>query len=57
MANDNILDSPGMFMKETIDMKHCVGLIFKSLVVLFQWKDFQSSDTDDLFIRKINFYF
>lgn len=57
MTNDNILDSPGMFMKEAIDMKHCVELIFKSVVVLLKWKDFQSSDTDDLFICKIYLYF
>jgi len=50
MANDNILDATGMFMTESIDMKHCIELIFKSVVVLFQWKDFESLDTDDLFI-------
>jgi len=50
MANDNILDATGMFMTESIDMKHCIGLIFKSIAVLFQWKNFESSDTDDLFI-------
>ncbi|VVC29458.1 Hypothetical protein CINCED_3A008880 [Cinara cedri] len=53
MVNDNILDSPGMFMKDAIDMKHCVGLIFKCIVVLLQWKDFQSSDTDELFIHAL----
>lgn len=53
MANDNILDAAGMFMTESIDMKHCVELILKSLVVLFQWKDFESSDTEDLFISKM----
>lgn len=42
-----------MFMAESVDMKHCIGLILKSLVVLFQWKDFESSDTDDLFISNI----
>jgi len=56
MANDNILDATGMFMTESIDMKHCIGLIFKSVVVLFQWKDFESSDTDDLFISLIILY-
>lgn len=56
MANDNILDATGMFMAESIDMKHCVGLIFKSIVVLFQWKDFASSDMDELFISKIILY-
>jgi len=50
MANDNILDAPGMFMTESIDMKYCIGLILKSVVILFQWKEFESSDTDDLFI-------
>jgi len=53
MSNDNILDAPGMFMAESCDMKHCVGLILKSLVVLFQWNDFESSNTDDLFKSKI----
>lgn len=52
MANDNILDATGMFMSESVDTKHCVGLILKSIVVLFQWKEFESSDTDDLFISK-----
>lgn len=56
MVNDNILDATGMFMTESIDMKHCVGLILKSIVVLFQWKDFVSSDMDELFISKIIFY-
>jgi hypothetical protein len=55
MSNDNILDAPGMFMAESCDMKHCVGLILKSLVVLFQWNDFESSNTDDLFKSKILF--
>jgi len=50
MANDNILDANGMFLIESIDMKYCVELILKSIVVLFQWKDFESSDTNDLFI-------
>lgn len=52
MVNDNILDATGMFMPESIEMRHCVALILKSLVTLFQWKDFESSDTDDLFISK-----
>lgn len=56
MANDNILDAPGMFMAESCDMKHCIGLILKSLVVLFQWNDFESFDTDDLFKSKIILY-
>lgn len=42
-----------MFITETVEMKLCVELILKSLVVLFQWKDFESSDTDDLFISNI----
>jgi hypothetical protein len=54
MANDNILDSAGMFMAETYEMKHCVELILKSIVVLFQWKDFESSDMDDLFISIVS---
>lgn len=49
MLNDNILDAPGMFMPESYEMKHCVGLILKSLVILFQWNDFESSNSDDLF--------
>lgn len=57
MANDNILDATGMFMTESVDMKHCVGLILKSLMVLFQWKDFESSDTDDLFLSNILFVY
>lgn len=44
-----------MFMAESIEMKHCVGLILKSIVVFFQWKDFESSDTDDIFISKLMF--
>lgn len=56
MSNDNILDAPGMFMPESYDMKHCVGLILKSLVILFQWNDFESSNTDDLFKSKIILY-
>lgn len=54
MANDNILDAAGMFMPETVEMKLCVELILKSLVVLFQWKDFESSDTDELFLSNMN---
>lgn len=57
MVNDNILDATGMFMTESIDMKHCVGLILKSIVILFQWKDFESSDMDDIFISKTILYF
>lgn len=53
MANDNILDATGMFMTESVDTKHCVGLILKSIVMLFQWKEFESSDNDDLFISKV----
>lgn len=40
-------------MTNSVDLKHCVGLILKSIQVLFQWKDFESSDTDDLFLSII----
>lgn len=42
-----------MFMTETFEMKHCVELILKCIVILFQWKDFESSDMDDIFISKV----
>ncbi|XP_050428973.1 Fanconi anemia group D2 protein isoform X2 [Adelges cooleyi] len=53
IVNDNILDATGMFMVESIELKQCVGLILKSIVVLFQWSDFKSSDTEDLFINAL----
>ncbi|XP_050532705.1 Fanconi anemia group D2 protein isoform X2 [Daktulosphaira vitifoliae] len=53
LVNDNILDSTGMFMNESVYMKQCVGLILKSIVILFQWKDFESSDTEDLLINAL----